>query len=640
MSKDGASRDRFNNKIEYFLTALSYAVGLGNVWRFPYLCYRNGGGSFLIPYMLSLAILGLPFFFFESSIGQFTSLGPIKVWRLTPIFKGIGYAMFLMGAYVGIYYNIVIAWSFYYVYSSFTSLPTVPWATCSNEWNSANCVDAITKNVSTINQTSPSQEFFYKKVLQMTSGLDDMGPLHLHLVLCLAIAWILIYCGLCLGTKSLGKVSYFTAFFPYVMITALLIKGVQLEGSIEGILHYISPNFEKLKDINVWSDAATQIFYSLSICMGGVITLASYNSFHNNLFQDSIIIVICNSLTSVYAGFAIFSVIGFMANQIGKSVSEAADQGVGLAFVAYPAALARLPYPPFWSVIFFLMIITLGFGSQMTIVETTVSTLVDFWPDKLQKRKPIVLAFVCFILFLAGLPMCTGSGIYILQLMDTYSVPYSAFFIAIAELIAIAWVYGIDIHLKNIYRMVGYKIWPQAYWKFMFKFGCPVLIIGMLLVVIIQHEPLTYNNYVFPPYAEYVGWAMTFSSVLLIPLMAFYECSKVVRKQKTIKDILRPDVTFEGDLSTDESTNKSFDSITSIEKSYPEDLNNGQDNHGFNNIEHFKWNNLNHINNFGTDKKAKLLNFSSISTWTCGNNSDSTTKLPMSPSLQDVFSNS
>lgn len=112
--------------------------------------------------------------------------------------------------------------------------------------------------------------------------MDFLRP---HLVLCLAVAWIFIFCGLCLGTKSLGKVSYFTAFFPYIMITALLINGLQLQGSYEGIIHYISPDFEKLSDIGVWSDAATQIFYSLSICMGGVITLASYNNFKNNLFQ-------------------------------------------------------------------------------------------------------------------------------------------------------------------------------------------------------------------------------------------------------------------------------------------------------------------------------------------------------------------
>mgnify|MGYP002716678444 FL=1 len=119
--------------------------------------------------------------------------------------------------------------------------------------------------------------------------------------------------------------------------------------------------------------------------------------------------------------------------------------------------------------------------------------------------------------------------------MDSYSIPYSAFFIAIAELIAIFWVYGLDIHMKNIYRMVGYKIWPQVYWRFMFKYGCPILICGMLTVVIWKHEPLVYNDYVFPKYSEYVGWSLTASSTLLIPLFAIIELVKVLRKRKTLQ---------------------------------------------------------------------------------------------------------
>lgn len=119
----------------------------------------------------------------------------------------------------------------------------------------------------------------------MTDGIEIMDSLRPHLVLCLALAWVLIFAGLCLGAKSLGKVSYFTAIFPYVMITALLIKGVQLPNSSEGIMHYVGADLSKLTSIDVWSDAATQIFFSLSICMGGVITLSSYNPLYNNTLK-------------------------------------------------------------------------------------------------------------------------------------------------------------------------------------------------------------------------------------------------------------------------------------------------------------------------------------------------------------------
>ncbi|KAJ6219509.1 hypothetical protein RDWZM_005321 [Blomia tropicalis] len=544
------NRDKFKNKAEYFLTALSFAVGLGNVWRFPYLCYRNGGGSFFIPYLLSLFFLGLTFFFFESTLGQFTSLGPIRVWRLSPMFKGIGYAMFVMGLFVGVYYNMIVAWSIYYVYSSFTVLPSVPWSNCNNTWNTERCLGPdITLNESMVsnNSMSPSQEYFYYNVLDMTDDIREMGPLRPHLVICLAVSWVIVFFGLSFGTKSLGKISYFTALFPYVMITALLINGLQLDGAIDGVMHYIKPDFNRLMSIDVWADAATQIFFSLSICMGGVITLSSYNPFYNNTLRDSLFIAACNSLTSIYAGFAIFSVIGFMAKQIDKPIDQAADQGVGLAFVAYPAALARLQMAPVWSVVFFLMLITLGFGTQMTVVETIVGTLVDFWPSKLQRRKRLVLISVCLFMFVCALPMCTGAGIYILQLMDSYSVPYSAFAIGFFELIAIAWAYGIDRHMENVKKMLGYTIWPLAYWKFMLKFGCPSIILIILFLVLSKFSPLKYNDYVYPEYAEYIGWGISLSSVSMIPIMAIFELTKVWRGKKTLKALLRPSIDFHND---------------------------------------------------------------------------------------------
>lgn len=126
---------------------------------------------------------------------------------------------------------------------------------------------------------------FSNQVLERSEGIDHMGSMKPHLIICLAISWVLVFAGLSAGTKSLGKISYFTALFPYLMLTVLIVKGAMLEGSLDGIIHYIQPNFDRLGNITVWADAGTQIFYSLSIAMGGVITLASYNPFHNNTIR-------------------------------------------------------------------------------------------------------------------------------------------------------------------------------------------------------------------------------------------------------------------------------------------------------------------------------------------------------------------
>src|SRR6218665_2829514 len=118
-------------------------------------------------------------------------------------------------------------------------------------------------------------------------------------------------------------------------------------------------------------------------------------------------------------------------------------------------------------------------------------------------------------------------GIYILQLMDTYAVPYSAFIIGFFELIAIAWVYGLDKHFKNIHKMMGFALRPTAYWKFLFKYGCPLAIAAMLTAILARFEPMKYNNYVYPSWADTLGWSMTLSSVCLIPLYMLLQLFKV-----------------------------------------------------------------------------------------------------------------
>lgn len=208
----------------------------------------------------------------------------------------------------------------------------------------------------------------------------------------------------------MGKVVYFTALFPYFVLTTLLIRGASLPGAADGIIFYLTPDWSRLTEARVWADAAMQIFFSLSPCWGGLITLASYNKFHNNCLKNSISIAFGNCGTSFYAGFVIFSIIGFMAHELGVPVKEVAAEGAGLAFIAYPEAVSRLPISPLWSCLFFFMLLTLGIGTQFTLIETVCTTIVDTWPDQLRHRKAKVLLCVCIFMFLTGSIMCTQVG--------------------------------------------------------------------------------------------------------------------------------------------------------------------------------------------------------------------------------------
>uniref|UniRef100_UPI00398F6D31 sodium- and chloride-dependent neutral and basic amino acid transporter B(0+)-like isoform X3 n=1 Tax=Pristiophorus japonicus TaxID=55135 RepID=UPI00398F6D31 len=227
-------------------------------------------------------------------------------------------------------------------------------------------------------RSSPSiggryETLFLKKskvVLRRSKSINETGDVIWYLALCLLLAWLIVGMVLCKGIRSSGKVVYFTATFPYLVILLLLIRGATLEGAMNGIEYYIGrqSDFSKLSEAQVWKDAATQIFYSTSVAFGGITGLSSYNRFNNNCYRDAIIITLVNCSTSVFAGFATFAILGHIAYELQKSVSEVATSGFGLVFITYPSALALLPIPSLWSVLFFSMLITLGIDSQFALV--------------------------------------------------------------------------------------------------------------------------------------------------------------------------------------------------------------------------------------------------------------------------------
>jgi len=392
LGPENTERGNWVGRLDFILSCIGYAVGLGNIWRFPYLCYRNGGAVFLIPYLTFMVLCGMPLFFLEVSYGQFSSLSPIAVWKLSPLFKGLGWGMVLISGIVCIYYNVIITWTLYYLFRSFSAV--LPWSDCDNEWNTDNCIfhvrdhngtdsndtvtdmmtttaSAMTSEMTTVanaslKRTTPSEEFWENHVLQMSSGIEDMGSVRLELLGCLALAWVVVFLCLCKGVKSSGRVVYVTATFPYLVLLTLLVRGVTLPGAIDGLKFYLIPQWHRLLELKVWGEAAMQIFYSIGAAWGALITMASYNKFNNNCYRDARIVPILNCGTSVFAGLVIFSIIGFMAHETGSSIDQVVTQGPGLVFVVYPAAVARMPISQLWSVLFFVMLFMIGLGSQVT----------------------------------------------------------------------------------------------------------------------------------------------------------------------------------------------------------------------------------------------------------------------------------
>lgn len=244
-------------------------------------------------------------------------------------------------------------------------------------------------------------------MLRISPGIESTGNISVTLALSLLGAWLIVFLCLCRGVKSSGKVVYFTALFPYVVLVMLFVRGITLPGSYNGIMYYLEPDWEKLKSAQIWGDAAAQIFFALSPAWGGLLTLASYNKFSNNCYRDAIIVAICNILTSFFAGFVIFSILGFLAHELDTEVESVIDQGAGLAFVVFPEMVTKLQMPMFWSVLFFFMLLTLGLDSQFTLMETVVTGILDTFP-KLRQWKMRVVFGVAVVGYVGGLVFITN----------------------------------------------------------------------------------------------------------------------------------------------------------------------------------------------------------------------------------------
>ncbi|XP_072725069.1 sodium- and chloride-dependent glycine transporter 1 isoform X2 [Ciconia boyciana] len=492
----------------------------------------------MFPYFIMLVFCGIPLFFMELSFGQFASQGCLGVWRVSPMFKGVGYGMMVVSTYIGIYYNVVICIAFYYFFVSMTRV--LPWTYCSNAWNSPDCAGVLDGNLSshaaldltrllnaTQKRTSPSEEYWRRYVLDLSDDIGNLGEVRLPLLGCLGVSWVIVFLCLIKGVKSSGKVVYFTATFPYVVLTILFVRGITLEGALTGIMYYLTPQWDKILNAKVWGDAASQIFYSLGCAWGGLITMASYNKFHNNCYRDSIIISITNCATSVYAGFVIFSILGFMANHLGVDVSRVADHGPGLAFVAYPEALTLLPISPLWSVLFFFMLILLGLGTQFCLLETLVTAIVDEVGNEwIIRRKTFVTLGVAVAGFLLGVPLTTQAGIYWLLLMDNYAASFSLVIISCIMCVAIMYIYGHRNYFKDIEMMLGFP--PPLFFQICWRFISPAIIFFILVFTVIQYRPISYNDYVYPTWAISIGFLMALSSVICIPIYAIYKvcCSE------------------------------------------------------------------------------------------------------------------
>ncbi|ESO08385.1 hypothetical protein HELRODRAFT_74696, partial [Helobdella robusta] len=369
--------------------------------------------------------------------------------------------------------------------------------------------------------------------IDKAAGIENLGHIKWQIALCLFVVYLICYFSLWKGISTSGKVVWFTALFPYVVLSILLVRGITLPGSFQGIKYYLTPSFDKLTMSSVWVDAATQVFFSLGPGFGVLLAFASYNKFHNNVYYDAIATSLINCMTSFLAGFVIFSVLGYMSHKSGKLIQDVATEGPGLVFVVYPEAIATLPFSSFWSIAFFLMLITLGLDSSFGGSEAIITALSDEYP-LIKNNREIFIACLFTFYFFVGLPSCTQGGAYVVTLLDKYAAGFSILFAVFFETLAVSYFYGVERFADDINSMLGYK--PGVYWKICWKYVSPLFLLLIIISGFVWYTPLKHDNYVYPFWANMVGWSIALSSILFMPSLA---AIKLFKSSGTFKQRFR-----------------------------------------------------------------------------------------------------
>ncbi|XP_041978591.1 uncharacterized protein LOC121732704 [Aricia agestis] len=510
-------RPRWDNKYEFWVSIISATVGFGNVWRFPFIAFQNGGGAFLIPYVIILVLIGSPLYFLETSVGQFSNRNCVNVWEMSPAMKGTGYAQTLGAAY-NLTYNVsLIALCLYYIAMSFSN--PLPWSVCDPEWT--DCIPSGTSvNMSEVegDLVSSAEYFFRRTVLRQSDGIHDgIGTPLWDLSLCLLAGWIIIFVVVSRGIKSSGKAAWFFALFPYVGLTVLLIRAVTLPGAEDGILFLITPQWHRMLEFGVWYQAATQIFFSLSVSSGILIMYSSYNNYNNNVYKVSLLVSYLDSVTSLVAAIIVFAVLGNLAHELNYDDITKVIKGGGtsLAFISYPDAIAKSPFAPqLFAVLFFLMLVSLGLGCGVAMMSTVNTMLLDKFP-----RVPFTLMSigVCVCGFSVGLVYMTPGGQYILEIVDFYGGPFMRVFTSIPETIGFCWIYGIENICLDIEFMLKRK--TSSYWRVCWAVVTPIFMFVIFTYAMVTSDRIKFGGtYEYPWEAYFAGEMLRYIGISLVPL--------------------------------------------------------------------------------------------------------------------------
>ncbi len=468
-------RESWGTRGGFVLAAVGSAVGLGNLWRFPYELYDNGGGAFLIPYIIAVFVIGVPMLILEFSLGHFTQrAAPDALARGHKRFEFVGWWSILLGVVIVTFYTVVLAYCFSFLSFSVQGIlggGELPWA--------AKGVEGVEKAKNFFSHTYLGHPPEY--TLDNPPG-PALGSIQWNIFWPLVVTWLAMYFCIFRGVRLVGRIVWWTVPLPWLMLLVLTVRGLTLEGSINGLAYYLNPTWSELAKATTWRHAFGQAFFSLSLAFGGVmVTYASFLHRKSDLNNNAAIIGLADFGTSFVSGLAVFATLGgmaFVTAQAGEAVpvEKVVEGGPSLAFVAFPYALAQLPYSAWFSFVFFFALVTLGIDSAFSLTESILAAIVD----KTGWRRSIVLPVMSVIGLGAGIVYITQGGLYWLDVVGKFiDGTWGIVCLGLLECLVLGWLWRVDLLRRHANERSDWKL--GKWWNYLIRICIPV-VLGSLFI--------------------------------------------------------------------------------------------------------------------------------------------------------------
>ena len=423
---------------------IGLTIGIGNIWRFSYVLYSNGGGSFFIPYVIAILIMGVPFLILEYGLGFSAKERFSKLMHdIRPEFEMIAWILVLLVFVVVIYYMIILGWDLIYLLNSFNF-----------GWG------------------SDPNSFFINNV-GGNSNLANSTTLIIPTLICTLVLWGVFWLVSIRDIdKGIGKLSTILIPLLFIIIIIIFIYAFTLPGFELGLETLLTPNWSSLLDANIWLAAFGQILFSLSIGQAMVYTYASYLPKNTKLVDEVLLVVVTNSLYEIFVAMGVFSILGYMSSTSSIPMSELISEGTGLIFVIFPQIFNEMGFiGHILAPLLFLSILFAGITSSFALFEPLMSSMCDKFGWSRRKGVTILVLIAC----ICSVVYSTGISSYLVEIVDKFVNNFGILILIGVQAIIFGWFYGIEKIIPYLNEFSTFKVGKK--WAFIIKYILPVLLI-------------------------------------------------------------------------------------------------------------------------------------------------------------------